>query len=96
MINSLWIEDISFFFACNTGWKLDVSLCALGTKKLMMYLSYSSTGHSIQIRAGDELSRVGHKENTIWCPFSCCAYYGLGKYRASNFNDPIRIFFSKN
>lgn len=60
----------------------------------MVSLSYSSTGCSIQIRGGDELSRVGHnKEDTIWCPFSCCACYGLGKYHASNFNDPMRIFF---
>lgn len=36
----------------------------------MVYLSYSSTGCSIQIRGGDELSGVGHnKEDTIWCPF---------------------------
>lgn len=26
-------------------------------------------------------------------PIYCYACYGLGKYHAANFNDPIRIFF---
>nr|KAF6331844.1 hypothetical protein mPipKuh1_008153 [Pipistrellus kuhlii] len=52
-----------------------------GARKLMVYLSSSSTGRPIQTRGGDELTGVGHcKEDTIWCPFSCCAYYGLGQW----------------